>query len=63
MPTDEQQCQGWRKNSIKKALRLAKGAGLFLFREGFEELIHRGFSLQATFQSRARVGVQVRSAR
>ena len=34
--TDEQQCQGWRENSNQKALRLAQGAGLFHFREGFE---------------------------
>lgn len=28
--TDEQQCQGWRENSNKKALRLVKGDGLFV---------------------------------
>lgn len=33
--TNEQQCQGLRGNSIKKALRLAKEAGLFLFRGDF----------------------------
>ncbi len=35
LPTDEQQCQGGRENSNKKARRLAKGAGLFLFRADF----------------------------
>ena len=46
-PTDEQQCQGWRRNSNKKAPRLAKDAGLFLFMEGLEGLTHRSFSLRA----------------
>lgn len=52
-PTDEQQCQGLRKNSIKKALSLTKEARLFLFMEGFERLIHRTFCLLAAFQSSA----------
>jgi hypothetical protein len=45
-PTDEQQCQGWRGNSNKKALRLAEGGRLFLFKGGF------GRADPSKFQSR-----------
>jgi|GEM_PF-5751165 hypothetical protein len=35
-PTDEQQCQGWRRNSNKKAPRLTKDDGLLLLLIGLE---------------------------
>ena len=53
-PTDEQQCQEWRENSNKKALRLAEGGRLFLFREVLEGLTHRSFSLRASVAIPAR---------
>ena len=55
--------KGGGETRSKKPRVWQKALGFFFFKEGFEGLIHRGFSLQATFQSRARVGVQVRSAR
>lgn len=51
MNTDEQQCQGWKENSIKKALRLANGAGLFLFKEGVEGPSQREFSRWAAMRA------------